>query len=132
MHHLDVNNAFLHGSLEEDIYMEPPEGYEILSGHVCKLTKSLYGLTQASRQWNQKFSAKMQEFGFVHSKNDYCLFTKEVTGGQITLFVYVDILVATLSGSYIQEVKQYLHDLFTIKDLGTAKFFLGIELARPS
>ncbi|KAL0320385.1 UNVERIFIED_CONTAM: Retrovirus-related Pol polyprotein from transposon RE2 [Sesamum radiatum] len=97
IHHLDVNNASLYGSLET-IYMEPPAGYEILPGHVCKLTKSLYGLKQASRQWNKKFTEKIEEFGFVQSKNDYCLFTKEVAGGQITLLVYVDdILVAAPS-----------------------------------
>ncbi|KAL0413994.1 UNVERIFIED_CONTAM: Retrovirus-related Pol polyprotein from transposon RE2 [Sesamum radiatum] len=133
IHHLDVNNAFLHGSLKEDIYMDPPEGYEVKPGYVCKLRKSLYGLKQASRQWNQKFTEKLEVFGFVQSKNDYCLFTKEVFGGQVALLVYVDdILVTAPSESCIQQVKEYLHDLFTIKDLGLAKYFLGIELARSS
>ncbi|KAK4381557.1 Retrovirus-related Pol polyprotein from transposon TNT 1-94 [Sesamum angolense] len=70
--------------------MDPPEGYEVKPGYVCKLKKSLYGLKQASRQWNQKFTEKMEVFGFVQSKNDYCLFMKEVSGGQIALLVYVD------------------------------------------
>ncbi|KAL0456364.1 UNVERIFIED_CONTAM: putative transposon Ty5-1 protein [Sesamum latifolium] len=73
----------------------------------------------------------MEVFGFVQSKNDYCLFTKEVFGGQVALLVYVDdILVTAPSESCIQQVKEYLHDLFTIKDLGTTKYFLGVELAR--
>ncbi|KAL0402445.1 UNVERIFIED_CONTAM: putative mitochondrial protein [Sesamum latifolium] len=75
----------------------------------------------------------MEVFGFIQSKNDYCLFMKDVFGGYIALLVYVDdILVTAPTEAHIQEVKMYLHDLFTIKDLGTAKYFLGIELARFS
>ncbi|KAL0433956.1 UNVERIFIED_CONTAM: hypothetical protein Slati_2729900 [Sesamum latifolium] len=75
----------------------------------------------------------MEIFGFVQSKNDYCLIKKEVIGGHIELLIYVDdILVTAPTEACIQEVKKYLHDLFTIKDLGTAKYFLGIELARSS
>ncbi|KAL0408281.1 UNVERIFIED_CONTAM: hypothetical protein Sradi_1762500 [Sesamum radiatum] len=75
----------------------------------------------------------MEIFGFVQSKNDYCLLTKEVIGGHIELLVYVDeILVTAPTEACIQEVKKYLHDLFTIKYLGTAKYFLEIELPRSS
>ncbi|KAL0401802.1 UNVERIFIED_CONTAM: Retrovirus-related Pol polyprotein from transposon RE1 [Sesamum latifolium] len=113
--------------------MEPPEGYSVAPGLVCKLTKSLYGLKQASRQWNQVFTEKMEAFGFLQSRNDYCLFSKETPKGLIMLLVYVDdILVSAPSDSYIEDVKQYLHHLFTIKDLGPVKYFLGIELARSS
>ncbi|KAL2231220.1 UNVERIFIED_CONTAM: Retrovirus-related Pol polyprotein from transposon RE1 [Sesamum indicum] len=65
LHQLDVNNAFLHGCLEEDIDMVPPAGYKINSVLVCKLERSLYGFKQASRQWNVELTLKLQEFGFT-------------------------------------------------------------------
>ncbi|KAK4383544.1 Retrovirus-related Pol polyprotein from transposon RE1 [Sesamum angolense] len=77
--HVDVNNAFLHGNLEEKIYMIPLEGYSVLAGHVCKLSRSLYGLKQASRLWNAKFTTRVQDFCFTQSKHDHCLFYKSST-----------------------------------------------------
>ncbi|KAL0461106.1 UNVERIFIED_CONTAM: Retrovirus-related Pol polyprotein from transposon RE1 [Sesamum latifolium] len=63
---IDVNNAFLHGWLEEEIYMHPPDGYLVPAGHVCRLKRSLYGFKQASRQWNQEFTSQIVAFGFVN------------------------------------------------------------------
>ncbi|KAL0301554.1 UNVERIFIED_CONTAM: Retrovirus-related Pol polyprotein from transposon TNT 1-94 [Sesamum radiatum] len=128
---MDVNNAFLHGYLEEEIYMSPPDGYSVPTGHVCRLKRSLYGLKQASRQWNQEFTTQILAFGFRQSKHDYCLFTKLSDSSFLVLLLYVDdILVAGSSTTMIDEVKLYLDRLFTIKDLGVAKYFLGLEVAR--
>ncbi|KAL0412866.1 UNVERIFIED_CONTAM: Retrovirus-related Pol polyprotein from transposon TNT 1-94 [Sesamum radiatum] len=129
LHHVDVNNAFLHGFLDEDIYMQPPEGYHVSEGLVCKLKRSLYGLKQASRQWNVEFTSKIEVFGFIHSQHDHCLFTKSSSSGLTILLVYVDdILIVGESEASLQEVKTYLNKLFTIKDLGVAKYYLGLEL----
>ncbi|KAK4397129.1 Retrovirus-related Pol polyprotein from transposon RE1 [Sesamum angolense] len=133
IHRLDVNNAFLHGYLDEDIFMEAPEGFHVPTGHVCKLKRSLYGLKQASRQWNQEFTSKIASFGFIQSKHDYCLFTKHSGSDFLVLLLYVDdILLAGSSTDMITEVNVFLDKLFTIKDLGTAKYFLGLEIARSS
>ncbi|WCJ22400.1 Retrovirus-related Pol polyprotein from transposon RE1 [Euphorbia peplus] len=129
-----INNAYLHGSIDEEIYMVPPEGYtKAKKGMVCKLIKSLYGLKQAGRQWNKTFTEKLLEIGFIKSIHDYCLFTRQKEGQFIVLIVYVDdVLISGTSNQQIKEVKQVFHKAFTIKDLGEAKFFLGIELARSS
>ncbi|KAL0340275.1 UNVERIFIED_CONTAM: Retrovirus-related Pol polyprotein from transposon RE2 [Sesamum radiatum] len=125
---LDVNSAFLHGHLEEDVYMTPPEGYtKAQSGQVYKLIRSLYGLKQASRQWNLELTTKLLEFGFQQSPHDYCLIIKHSDSPFLALLVYVDdILLTGSSTTNIDAVKTYLDRLFTIKDLGPAKYFLGL------
>ncbi|KAL0300227.1 UNVERIFIED_CONTAM: Retrovirus-related Pol polyprotein from transposon RE2 [Sesamum angustifolium] len=74
---MDVNNSFLHGHLNEDLYMTPPEGYSVEPGLVCKLESSIYRLKQASRQWNAELMLKLTDFGFQQSTHDHCLFTKD-------------------------------------------------------
>ncbi|KAL0387499.1 UNVERIFIED_CONTAM: Retrovirus-related Pol polyprotein from transposon RE1 [Sesamum radiatum] len=130
----DVNNTFLHGFLDEDVYMEPPQGFiGATPGQVCKLQKSLYGLKQASRQWNLELTTKFLNFGFSQSTHENYLFIKSSDSEFTALLVYVDdILLTGNSESALHAVRDYLDDLFTIKDLGQAKYFLGLELARSS
>lgn len=85
---LDINNAFLYGDLEEDVYMTLPEGYFSKDKtKVCKLVKSLYFLKQAPRKWNEKLTGTLCENGFVQSKNDFSLFTKSIESVFIVLLV---------------------------------------------
>ncbi|KAK9109469.1 hypothetical protein Sjap_017529 [Stephania japonica] len=132
IHQLDVNDAFLHGFINEGLYLQPPEEYyKALPGQVCKLKRFLYGLKQASRQWNIKFTCKLHQYGFIQSPHDPCLFTLSKGAIFLALLVYVDDIL--LVGSSLDDlvlVKEFLHSQFTIKDLGQAHYFLGVELAR--
>ncbi|XP_076935490.1 uncharacterized protein LOC143602168 [Bidens hawaiensis] len=129
---LDINNAFLYGELNENVYMKFPEGYFSKNDtHVCKLVKSLYGLKQAPRMWNAKLVSALLKMGFVQSACDYSLFVKNDNSVFIVLLVYVDDIVLTGNNvSAIEEIKEMLRSIFLIKDLGLLKYFLGIEVLR--
>lgn len=128
----DVKTAFLNGDLEEDVFMKQPIGYDDGSGKVCKLLKSLYGLKQASRCWNKKFTSFIQKFNFVASKSDPCVFVRNNSRGMMILAIYVDDgLIIAKDKDAILPVIEYLNTEFEIKQL-VLKSFLGLEIDQRS
>lgn len=115
-----MNNAFLHGELQEDVYMQLPPGITVSKpNQVCKLVKSLYGLKQASRKWYEKLTSLLLDQGYNHANSDHSLFTKSTTTTFTVLLVYVDdIILAGNSLSEFSIIKSILHASFKIKDLG--------------
>jgi hypothetical protein len=90
---MDVKNAFLHGDLQEELYMTPPPGlFSSSSTEVCHLKRSLYGLKQAPRAWFEKFRTTLLDFTFTQSQYDYSLFFRKTDIGIVLFLVYVDIL----------------------------------------
>lgn len=110
LYQFDINNTFLYGSLEEDVYMVLPPGYHSKSDNrVCKLLNSLYGLKQAPRKWNEKLCDSLVSFGFKQSLSDYSMFVKNDKSSVIILFVYVDDIVLTDNCVVeISKVKEFL------------------------
>ena len=133
LHQLDVKNDFLNGDLKDEVYMEIPLGFENKNNadKVCKLRKSLYGLKQSPRVWFDKFTKAIKKYGYSQGQADHTLFTKFSFNGKISvLIIYIDDI--SMTGDYaegISSLKEVLPKEFDIKDLGTLKYFLGMEVA---
>jgi reverse transcriptase-like protein len=131
---MDVKTAFLHGDLDEEIYMEQPEGFKEQGkeNFVCRLRKSLYGLKQAPRQWYKKFESVVKSFGYKRTNSDHCVFVQKFSEDDfIMLLLYVDdMLIVGQSASRINSLKQELSKYFAMKDLGPARQILGMEITR--
>lgn len=131
---MDVRTAFLHGDLDEEIYMEQPEGFEVSGKEnlVCKLKKSLYGLKQAPRQWYKKFDSFMGSQGYKRTNADQCVYFQRYPDGNfVALLLYVDdMLIVGKDVTKISQLKKELSNYFDMKDLGPAQQILGMQIVR--
>uniref|UniRef100_A0A2N9GZ53 Reverse transcriptase Ty1/copia-type domain-containing protein n=1 Tax=Fagus sylvatica TaxID=28930 RepID=A0A2N9GZ53_FAGSY len=128
---IDIQNAFLHGTLSEQVFMTQPPGYHHPSypHHVCKLQKALYGLKQAPRAWFSRLSTRLIALGFHGSRSDSSLFIFKDSDVTMYVLIYVDDIIITCSKP--SEIDALLHSLnadFAVKDLGNLNFFLGVEV----
>ena len=130
---LDVKNAFLHGELSEEVYMDLPPRCMVTEKQrqkVCKLKKSLYGLKQSLRTWFGRFTKSMVAFGYHQSNSDHTLFLKKKNGNITALIGYVDDMVVTGNDPVERnDLQEYLSKEFEMEDLGSLKYFLGIEVS---
>nr|GEV92332.1 hypothetical protein [Tanacetum cinerariifolium] len=129
----NVKTAFLNGRLDEDIYLEQPEGYvdPKYPNHVCKLQRSIYGLKRASSQWNKRFDEEIKKFILIQNRDEPRVYRKASGSDIVFLILYVDdILIMGNNIPRLKEVKDYLRKCFSIKDLGEAAYILGIKIYR--
>lgn len=128
---MDVNNAFLHGTLTEDVYMSQPAGFihSSFPNYVCKLQKALYGLKQAPHAWFHALRDFLLNYGFSNAKSDTSLFIYK-SGSTIAYFlIYVDDLLLTGNDpSFLRDFKASLAEKFSLKDLDLPSHFLGVEI----
>ncbi|KAG9450564.1 hypothetical protein H6P81_010529 [Aristolochia fimbriata] len=126
---MDVKNAFLNGTLTEEVYMLAPLGSSHPLGKVCRLCLALYGLKQAPRAWFSTFCSKIVQFGYTQSSHDSALFTRQSSSGTVLLLLYVDDMVITGDDIHgISDLKRYLSSCFEMKDLDQLRYFLGLEV----
>jgi hypothetical protein len=132
---LDISNAFLHETLQEEVFMDQPQGFidPQVPTHVYRSHKSLYGLKQAPRAWFNMLTDALLEFGFLQSLVDPSLFVLHCGSHHLFLLVYVDDMLVT--GSHVDLIQSLLHQLkadFALKDLGQLSFFLGIQASQDA
>lgn len=133
--HLDVRTAYLHGDLKEEVFMRQPPGFvEPGQEHfVCRLKKSIYGLKQSARCWNQKLQEVLVRMGFKPGQADACLYTKSVGTCTNTVYVLVyvdDIVVGCKDDAASENVYNELKRSFDIVHLGDLSYFLGMQIER--
>ncbi|PKU60143.1 Retrovirus-related Pol polyprotein from transposon TNT 1-94 [Dendrobium catenatum] len=132
---LDVSNAFLHGDLNEEVYMHQPPGFRDpqYPDFVCRLHKAIYGLKQSPRQWFAKLTTHLQSLGFRHSEADPSLLVYAHNSHLIYFLIYVDDILVTGSNSkLIADLLLSLQQQFQIRNLGPLTYFLGIQAASTS
>ena len=131
VHQMDVKSAYLNAPIDVEIYVQQPQGYEIKDKDgnplVWKLNKSLYGLKQSGRNWNNMLHDYLINQGFTQSLTDTCVYTKQNAELCIVLIWVDDIIIASTSDSCLKVVKEALKCKFKMKDLGKISHFLGIE-----
>src|SRR6266404_1438524 len=135
IHQMDVKSAFLNGVLEEEIYMEQPQGF-ITTGQetkVCRLRKAIYGLKQASCAWNLQFHGVLVGLGFkrTHSDAGFYVCNQKEGDGPLIVILYVDDI--TILGASLEAVKRLKADLakrYEMSDLGEIESYLGVRITR--
>ena len=135
IHQMDVKTTFLNGDLNDEIYMDQPEGFISLGQEkkVCRLVKSLYGLKQAPKQLHEKFDKVMMSNGFTINECDICVYVKDTNSGYVIVCLYVDdMLILGSNNNIITATKKMLSSKFNMKDLGVADVILGIKISRTS
>lgn len=126
---LGVDTAYLNADLEEDVYIEFPEGLEGNSEYVLKLNKALYGLKQAGNAWFKTINRLLLKLGFKPCGGDTCMYTKRVGNDMVYICLYVDdMVVSARTIELVNEVKSSIASQFRIKELGPVKHLLGMEV----
>jgi hypothetical protein len=133
IHQMDMKITFFNGELEKEIYMEQLQGFMHQGGEhlMCKLHKSLYGLKQSPRAWNQKLDVFLKNIEFMKSEADPSVYVAQVGDVKFFIVVYVDDLILMCNDqNKLLQIKEELSQKFEMKDLGELHFFFGMEVER--
>lgn len=131
VHHLDAKTAFLNGKLTETIYMRQPPGFECEGSKVCLLKKSIYGLKQAAKSWNDALHEVLEAADFRQSYNDPCLYSKKINDGYCYVIVYVDdLIVASSTTEQMMQIENIFKPHFRMQNLGPIRHYLGMEVTQ--
>jgi hypothetical protein len=128
---MDVKGAYLNGILKEIIFMRQAEGYEDGTGRVCRLVKTLYGLKQAGREWNEQLDEKLKSYGYKRLLTDPCVYIRREGEDFGIIAVWVDdSLLFASSDKTMAHMKETLRSAWQVTDLGEPSKIVGIEINR--
>ncbi len=132
LHHIDFTSAYINGTLDNPVYMRCPKGYEDRHGMTVfyKLRRTLYGLRESGKAWNQALDRRLRELGLERSEVDPCVYWFKARNLRGYVAIFVDDSVVTGPDEIIEETKDVVRRAFTSKDLGMATRILGIQLGR--
>ena len=132
VHQMDVKTAYLNAPIDCLIFVAQPEGYrEESTALVWKLKKSLYGLKQSGKNWNEHIDSFFAENRFVRFDADPCVYSRDDSSGFVVLILWVDdIVLSGTSLTYIDKMKTLLKNRYRMKDLGPISGFLGIQFSQ--
>jgi hypothetical protein len=129
VYQMNVKSAFLNGELEEEVYIEQPEGFQLSENadYVCKLKKALYGLKQPPKAWYSRLDKYLQQEGFRKGSADINLYIKVSQGNILLIEVYVDdIIFGSDDGRLSKKFAKDMQNEFEMSLLGELSFFLGL------
>jgi len=127
---MDVITAFLNEGIDKEVYVELPEGFNNNEDLVCMLRKSLYGLKQSPRLWNNKINTYLIKNGFKRCINDQCIYYKQDENGIILIGIWVDNIIIAASKNLLHQIKHQLTTEYKMTDQGEISFILGINITR--
>nr|GEX16591.1 copia protein [Tanacetum cinerariifolium] len=131
VYQMDVKSAFLYGTIEEEVYVYQPPGFEDPENpnKVYKVVKVLYGLHQAPRAWYETLANYLLKNGFQRGKIDQTLFIKKQQKDILLVQIYVDdIIFGATNKASCQSFKKLMKDKFQMSSMGELTFFLGLQL----
>jgi hypothetical protein len=130
LHQMDANKTFLNGEIEEEVYIEQPQCFEVQprDTNVCRLKKALFGLKQAPRAWYARIDSYLIILGFFKSHVDPNLYYKIVNNAPVILLLYLNDLFLTGVEFLITQCKKELSSEFDMKDIGLMHYYLGLEV----
>nr|GEU37838.1 uncharacterized mitochondrial protein AtMg00810-like [Tanacetum cinerariifolium] len=131
VYQMDVKIAFLYGTIEEEVYVCQPPGFEDpdYPDKVNKVVKALYGLHQAPRAWYETLANYLLENGFQRGKIDQTLFIKRQKGDILLVQIYVDdIIFGSINKDLCKAFEKLMKDKFQMSSMGEFTFFLGLQV----
>ena len=129
---IDINSAYLNATLDENIYMEPPEGHPDHNKNYWKLEKAIYGLKQSGKQWNEELNKYLINIGFSRLLSEPCIYVKKNKSKKVigVLGIYVDDILIADDNSKINKTQKSIQRKFKIKEIGDVDFVIGIKFIK--